>query len=650
MKKTYSLFHINTSFSSIDHKNLRNVISKCYWPLLDLVEYNNYKISIEASGKSILDINNIDPQWIKKLKNLIRDKKCEFIGSGYSQIISPSIPYKINYKNLVYGNEIYKKFLNYRPQIALINEQAFSNSLIRIYKKFFKAIIIDHLNHPYFESDNQEPQILTDDCNNKISVIWSNSISFQRFQRYIFGDIKFEDYLEYFNNYKKIFFCLYSSDVEIFDFRPKGSKSERPLSNGEWIKIRNLYEYLIQNKKVNFIFFRDVLKKINKKNIINVTSIVNPTIVKKQKKYNINRWLVAGKNNLELNTLCFNAYNSIKNQKKSKKNLIRLCELWGSDFRTFSTISKIRYFHKNIRKLINYKKIKNENSFFEMKNLLKKKLNNLVEDNNYISFKNSIYSIKINKKKGLTIDSFMDYSIGKQKLFGTIKQGTFKKSLFENDFFSTHYTILDKSTLKRYSGLHQNKVKIYSIKNQICFRSSQKIKKKCICHKEIILNTKKSELIINYKIKNLSSIYTRLNFITFDPTCFNKQNFFISSYLGDKIPEIFNLTDKKFNHGSFVENVGSLVTSNNSIPSSEGKIIIGDDEKQLHFKIDQNLSSLVPFIEYEKKSKSHLLRLYFSAKESDEISSDGYFKQLKASIKINVKNKYEKNKVRNSIN
>ena len=650
MKNIYSLFHINTSFSSIEKKDLKKVIKRCYWPLLNLVEKNNFKISIEANGKSLSDINSLDPKWIRRLKKLIHLKRCEFIGSGYSQIIAPSVPFEINNKNLVYGNEIYKRLLNYTPEIALINEQAFSNSLIKIYKKFYKGIIIDHLNHPHFESDNQEPQILTDNYNNKIPVIWSNSISFQRFQRYIFGDIKFEDYLEYFNNYNKNFFCLYSSDVEIFDFRPKGSKSERPLSYGEWIKIRNLYEYLIQSKKVNFIFFKDILKKINKKNIINVTSIVNPTIVKKQKKYNINRWLVAGKNNLELNTLCFNAYNSIKNQKKSKKKLIRLCELWGSDFRTFSTIKKIRYFHKNIRQLINYEKIKNENSFFEIKNMLKEKPNNLVEDNNYISFNNSIYSIKINKKKGLTIDSFLDHSIGKKKLFGTIKQGTFKKSLFENDFFSTHYTILDKSTLKRYSGLNQNKVKIYSNKDQICFRSSQKINKKSICNKEIILNTKKSELIINYKIKNLSSVYTRLNFITFDPTCFNKKSFFISSNLGDKIPEIFNLTDKKFNHGSFVENVGSLVTSNNSIPSSDGKIIVGDDEKQVHFRIDQNLSSLVPFIEYEKKSKSYLFRLYFSAKESDEISSDGYFKQLKASIRINIKNKYEKNKVRNSIN
>ena len=113
---------------------------------------------------------------------MIHLKRCEFIGSGYSQIIAPSVPYEINNKNLVYGNEIYKKLLNYKPEVALINEQAFSNSLIKIYKKFYKGIIIDHLNHPHFESDNQEPQILTDNYNNKIPVIWSNSFLFNVFK------------------------------------------------------------------------------------------------------------------------------------------------------------------------------------------------------------------------------------------------------------------------------------------------------------------------------------------------------------------------------------------------------------------------------------------------------------------------------------
>ena len=639
MQQTYSLFHINTSFSSIERKNLKNVISECYWPLLNLVEKNDYKISIEASGKSLEDINKIDLKWIKKLKELIKNKKCEFIGSGYSQIIGPGVPYEINYKNLVYGNEVYTKLLNYNPKIALINEQAFSNSLIGIYNKFFKAIIIDHLNHPNFNSDNQEPQILTDDKGNSISVIWSNSISFQRFQRYIFGDINLNDYLEYLKNYKKKFYCIYSSDVEIFDFRPKGSKSERPLKNGEWAKIDNLFKVFKKDKKNQFVFVHDMLKKVNTKKKVNLTSIINPTIVKKQRKYNINRWLLAGKNNLELNTLCIRAYNTIKDLKNSKKKFTKLCELWGSDFRTFPTSKKLNYFYKNINKLIKNKKIKKQKNFFEELKISLKKIKNLHEDDNYIYYKNNNYSIILNKKKGLTIDTFIDNSVNKLKLFGTVKQGILNNSLFESDYFSTHYTNLNKSNLKRYSGLAENKIKFFYKKDFLIFRTSQKINKQGKCDKEIILNTKKSELIINFKFKNLISSYTRLNFVTLNPHNFDKKKVFIASNLGGKEKEKFDLIDKNFNHGSFVENVGSLVTTNNSVPSSKGEIIIGDNKKELHFSVNQNLSFLIPMIEYEKRKNSYLMRIFFSAKESDETNSEVFFKNLNASIKINVKNK-----------
>ena len=116
------------------------------------------------------------------------------------------------------------------------------------------------------------------------------------------------------------------------------------------------------------------------------------------------------------------------------------------------------------------------------------------------------------------------------------------------------------------------------------------------------------------------------------------EKIFVRSHLGGKISEKFELADKSFNHGSFVENVGSLVTTNNSIPASDGIIIIGDDKKEIKFEVDQNLSCLVPFIEYEKKG-SFLLRLYFSAKESDETNSEIFMKNLSASIKINIQNK-----------
>ena len=44
-------------------------------------------------------------------------------------------------------------------------------------------------------------------------------------------------------------------------------------------------------------------------------------------------------------------------------------------------------------------------------------------------------------------------------------------------------------------------------------------------------------------------------------------------------------------------------------------------------------------IEYEKRKNSYLMRIFFSAKESDETNSEVFFKNLNASIKINVKNK-----------
>jgi len=138
MLNIFSFYHLNTSFSSIDREKIPIIIKKCYWPLLKLIEKNNnFKIAIEASGKTISDINSFDPDWVKKLSKLISWKKCEFIGSGYCQIISPGLPKDITEKNLRLGLEIYSKLLKTKPRLGLVGEQAFSKSLVKIYNKYF---------------------------------------------------------------------------------------------------------------------------------------------------------------------------------------------------------------------------------------------------------------------------------------------------------------------------------------------------------------------------------------------------------------------------------------------------------------------------------------------------------------------------------
>ena len=118
-------------FSSIPIGKRQEVINKCYWPLLKISKKHQIPIGIEATAYTLETIKELDYTWIEELKRLISLGLCDLIGSGYSQIIGPLVPGKINEKNIEIGQKVYSKLLNYKPQIALINEQAYL-SLIHI--------------------------------------------------------------------------------------------------------------------------------------------------------------------------------------------------------------------------------------------------------------------------------------------------------------------------------------------------------------------------------------------------------------------------------------------------------------------------------------------------------------------------------------
>ena len=123
---------MNLAFSSIPEKKIPDVIRDCYWPLLDLAE-DFGGVGIEATGFTLEKIESIDQSWIKKLKTLIKSGKCEFIGSGYSQLIGPLVPAVVNRKNLSLGHEIYERLLGMKPETAYVNEQTYAQGLVELY-------------------------------------------------------------------------------------------------------------------------------------------------------------------------------------------------------------------------------------------------------------------------------------------------------------------------------------------------------------------------------------------------------------------------------------------------------------------------------------------------------------------------------------
>ena len=131
--RLFSVFHLNLAYSSIEEA----AASGSGPPLLlaSAAPLSRAQVSCRNRGLRVhlAEIASIDPGWVKELRQLCFDGLCEFIGSGYSQLIGPLVPAEVNAANLRLGNTVYESLLGHRPRIALVNEQAYSTGLVGHY-------------------------------------------------------------------------------------------------------------------------------------------------------------------------------------------------------------------------------------------------------------------------------------------------------------------------------------------------------------------------------------------------------------------------------------------------------------------------------------------------------------------------------------
>ena len=345
--RAFAVFHLNLAFSSIEEERRPEVIANCYWPLLKLAEKHPH-IGVEVSGYTLEEIARLDPDWVAQARRLIAANRIELIGSGYSQMIGPLVPARVMAENLRIGNQVYRELLDARPAVALVNEQAFSAGLVGHYLDAgYSALLMDwdnpSANHPEWDAERQFlPQYASglDGC--KIAVLWTNTAAFQQMQRFVYDDIKLETYLRFVRGRKAFStraLCLYASDAEIFDFRPGRFRTEEKLkASSEWKRFGEALAAVTSAGGINLIGPSHVLKLIDREgggNLLQLESPQCPVPVKKQRKYNLARWAVTGRDNLAVNAACERIYRGMLGH--SHADWKELCYLWASDFRTHLT-------------------------------------------------------------------------------------------------------------------------------------------------------------------------------------------------------------------------------------------------------------------------------------------------------------------------
>ncbi|MBW8708414.1 MAG: hypothetical protein JF627_03985 [Alphaproteobacteria bacterium] len=342
----FALFHLNLAFSSIEEEQRATVVRDCYGPLLELAEKHG-PIGIEATAYTLQAIAKCDKAWLARLKDLIGRGRVEFIGSGYAQAIGPLLPADMVAANLRLGNAAYHEMLGLTPRIGLINEQAWSGGLVGQYLDAgYSALLVDWDNvanfHPGWTPDMRyAPQRALGSDGRDIPILWTNTVAFQKLQRLAHDDIPLEDYLGFVSGqcgegHRTL--CLYASDAEIFGFRPGRYRTEESNQGGtEWTRLHAAFEALNALPGVRLVSPSDALEQAAVTAPIRLETAAYPIPVKKQRKYNVTRWAVSGRDDIAINAACQRIYQALKRTNAPDDDWRELCRLWASDFRTHIT-------------------------------------------------------------------------------------------------------------------------------------------------------------------------------------------------------------------------------------------------------------------------------------------------------------------------
>lgn len=412
---SYALFHLNLNYSSIDTNRHTELLERCYWPFLRLVSQQSGTITLEASGNSLEMISDIDADWVKYAKALVSEKKLDVITGGYHQIIGPLVPPEVNLYNLRRGREALEKLFEVCPTALLPSEQAFSQSLIPVYAEAgFDTVILDF--------DNFKSSFTTAPAHQKaffsgssVEVLWCSSVAYQRFQRVVHDEISFDEFSDrtaFDSNrvWAESPYPIYSGDLEIFGVRPGRYGSERQVIDKEWGRVGEALEISrnLTSSEVHGVSFIQTQRRSAGAlgpTLAGLTVGAQPTLVKKQPKYNLSRWALTGRDDLSLNGLA-RRYSDRAEKSEQGLNDFAL-SFYASDYRTHITNTRWRSLRAELDLVLPEEiqtSVGRDFSDFGPAELV------VSESDNGLSVSNSLGEITLDKRRGISTTRFRSWN------------------------------------------------------------------------------------------------------------------------------------------------------------------------------------------------------------------------------------------------
>ncbi|HEY1962685.1 MAG TPA: hypothetical protein VGG69_09715 [Rhizomicrobium sp.] len=616
----FAVFHLNLAFSSIEDEQRADVIRRCYWPLLNLAAVHG-PVGIELTGFTLEEIARLDPEWIGRARALLASGRIELIGSGYAQIIGPLVPARVTEKNLQIGNDIYERWLGERPALALVNEQAYSAGLVGLYLDAgYRALLMDWDNcaalHPEWPAETRyRPQAALGADGRSIGLLWTNTVAFQKLQRVAHGDISTDDYVSYVRaqiGSRERTFCLYASDAEVFDFRPGRYRTEESLDGGEWARIADAFVVIAAGPNCRLVRPTDTFAGCADTKPLQLESAECPVPVKKQRKYNLSRWAVTGRDDIAINAACERIYRGLLRNNGDDAAWKELCCLWSSDFRTHITDKRWAAYCERLRAAENR---------WAARSLLSSPVygggvaRSATEGGRYIEIQTPTVNAVLDRRRGLAI-GWLQFAGHAKPVVGGLPHGHFDDIALQADWY-TGDCVFEAPGEPKVTDLEWCTPTISNMENGDVVVTAKIETPNGSIEKILLLHAAEPrvdfDLVFHWANWGRGSL--RLGHFTLLPDAFDPATLSLTTHNGGKDSETFSLNGRNVDHGT---PVSFLVSCSYGFGMTEGWAEIGDADTRLRITVDRQMAPLLGLLTHKRVGGGLFCQLMLSALELDE--------------------------------
>lgn len=614
----FALFHLNLAFSSIEEEQRATVVKDCYGPLLDLAEHQG-PIGIEATAYTLQAIQQCDPGWLPRLRRLIDAGKAELIGSGYAQVIGPLAPADVVAANLRLGNQAYQRLLGHKPAIALVNEQAYAAGLVGQYLDAgYQALLVDWDNvanfHAHWRTDYRyAPQRALGADGRSIPILWTNTVAFQKLQRLAHDDISLDDYVGFVasqRNTRPRLFCLYASDAEIFGFRPGRYRTEEANQGAaEWSRMQAAFAAVAELDGVRLVAPSEALRvpADHAGETLRIESAAYPVPVKKQRKYNLTRWAVTGRDDLAVNAACQRIYGALKKTGAPDEDWQELLRLWASDFRTHITERRWRNFCRDLKAM--------EQRLGTDGDRPLPPAGGETAAERFLEISTPTIRARLDRRRGLAIQSAA-FAPDFTPVIGGIPHGYFDDIALQADWY-TGDSVFEAPGEPKVTDLEWATARLeraadgaVTVHGEI--RTALGPIRKLM---HFSAQSPRIDFSLEFDWENWGRGALRLGHITLLPDAFNQENLTLSTNNGGYAAEHFRLSGELVEHGA---PVSFLVSASCALGLTEGWAELTDGQRCVRVEIDREQAPLIGLLVHRVTRGQLFCQLMLSALELDD--------------------------------